>query len=288
MSIQAIERQDAALLNNLGVDSLRRLDFDQAPDLLRDALKEMLSQYQMRLRQSDEPLSSVQCDSTMPSLCDTDQSSNSESEIDGDNIKTHGLLLSTPTFVTLIAPLYETNQMNGHYIYEYLHPHALYLSPTTRVAIPTEVSIAVRSSVILYNLGLLFHLKSIQEGESNVGRDRLQKAMALYYKAKRLLTQSGISPTEVAYSLNDDERIMQLLTDFLHISLLNKLCCVNHQLQQYEAAQSNIRQLVQLIVSLPPSTEDFDDPSIYYMETTKSFFLLNIMSLKCPSMAAAA
>jgi len=297
-----MEQQDTVLLNNLGVDCLRRGDFSQAPDLLRDALKETLLQYQ-RHQQRDRtgpsgpllrvPKSVALSDHSMSSGGSSSEAEESDdtSSMRGPNIaQSAGASTRTPNLAQLVAPIYDIAPAKSHYIYEYFHSQALYL-PLERDVGPVldkEKNAALQACVMLYNLGLLFHLKAIEEGDGPGSKTRLQKAMALYSKANDMLNQASVFPTNGSYSRNHREQSQEHLTDFLFMAILNNISCALHQLNEYDAAHDNLLQLVQLVVSLPPTSSDDVDMNMAFLESTKSNFLLNSMTLTCPDLAAAA
>ena len=280
------QRHDAALLNNLGVESLRRGDFSQAPDLLRNALKETLFLYQQQ-QQSDRP-EAHPCHGSN-ALNDFSSSSTTDDSISNAATLNSQPESTSPSFHQQVAPVFENVPLSEHYINVYLHTQALYLPSDSDYHVgDRERNAAIRASVMLYNLGLLFHLKAVSVGDTHGSRARLQKALTLYEKASDMMLQANVLPTKGSYSFNASSRYQELLSDFLYMSVLNNVSCAHHQLQDYDVAYGNLRKLVQLIVSLPPTAEDNMDSGSALIEATKSNFLLNAMSLRSPNRAAAA
>ena len=135
------------------------------------------------------------------------------------------------------------------------------------------VNMTVTSSIVLFNLALLHHIKGLQESTSRY----LVKAEAFYSRSYQLLVGTGL---ELGGSGNP-------VIDLVSMALLNNAAHVGRELCHSERSQENFRKLMKLAVQV--NTTTYGDSAIStFMEEAKNGFLLNAIVLSDQSRAPAA
>jgi tetratricopeptide (TPR) repeat protein len=137
------------------------------------------------------------------------------------------------------------------------------------------INTTVVSSIIIFNLSIIYHLKGL-EGRS-MGRTRLHKAKSLYQKSHRLLADAGVPLGSTGNPV----------VDMLSMALYNNLAHVSYELQGYDESKAFFQNLIRFALTVLPSK--YGDPQVgLLLDQQKSNFLLNAIILQAPKLAAAA
>lgn len=135
------------------------------------------------------------------------------------------------------------------------------------------IDTTVASSIVLFNLALVHHLKGLNESSSLC----LSKAHSFYFKGYQLLAGTGM---ELGSSGNP-------VVDLLSMALLNNAAQVGRELCYKQISQETFKQLVR--VANQVNAVDYGESSIaVFMEQVKCDFLLNAIVLGDQSLAQAA
>jgi len=135
------------------------------------------------------------------------------------------------------------------------------------------VDLTVASSIVLFNLALIHHIKGLNENSSKY----LFKAESFYCRSYQLLVDTGLT---LGCSCNP-------VIDFLSMALLNNAAQVGRELCHSELSREQFRQLI--VVASQVNSESYGDLSIAtFMEEIKTNFLLNAIVLQDQNVAAAA
>jgi hypothetical protein len=135
------------------------------------------------------------------------------------------------------------------------------------------VDITVTSSIALFNLALIHHIKGLTESSSKY----LIRAESFYCRSYQLLVESGL----------DLGRSGNPVIDFVSMALLNNAAQVGRELCHSELSQEQFRKLLQVATQI--NAASYEEASIaQFMEETKNDFLLNAIVLCDQSRAAAA
>jgi hypothetical protein len=135
------------------------------------------------------------------------------------------------------------------------------------------VDITVASSIILFNLALVHHIKGLTESSSKY----LIRAESFYCRSYQLIVDTGL----------DLGRSGNPVIDFLSMALLNNAAQVGRELCHSELSQEQFRKLLQVATQI--NAASYGEASIaQFMEETKNDFLLNAIVLCDQSRAAAA
>ncbi|CAB9519935.1 expressed unknown protein [Seminavis robusta] len=135
------------------------------------------------------------------------------------------------------------------------------------------VDVTVRSSIVLFNLALIHHIKGLTESNSKY----LIKAESFYIRSHKLLVDTGL----------ELGRCGNPVIDFVSMALLNNAAQVGRELCHSELSQQQFRQLMQIATQI--NAASYGESSIaQFMEETKNDFLLNAIVLCDQSRAAAA
>jgi len=141
------------------------------------------------------------------------------------------------------------------------------------------VNTTIESSIILFNLALVYHVKGL-EGFDNSSLSMLLKARSLYLKAKCLLEEAGIPM--------DQSLGHQPVLDILIMAIHNNLGQSAYHLNEFDDSQSRFRDLSLYASSLKPERFAHDPETKALLEWHKSMFLMNAMTLQPPKLASAA
>ncbi len=147
---------------------------------------------------------------------------------------------------------------------------------TTAYSSDPLVNMTIVSSIILFNLGIVYHLRGLEEGTSESSA-HLIKACSLYQKSQVLLADSGVS------SKSTGNPVIDMLT----MANYNNLAQVFFELSMYDDSRQHFEQLIAFALTIEPSR--YGDVTIAFLvDQQKSNFLLNAMILQAPKIAAAA
>ncbi len=155
--------------------------------------------------------------------------------------------------------------------------HTTPFSMDPRVGAYSEDSLlntSVVSAIILFNLGVLYHLKSM---EGHGSERKLIKARDLYEKSRILLTDAGVS---IAPTGNP-------VVDVLYLAVMNNLAQVSYDLSSYDAARCYAYLLIEFALSIGPVLYS-SMQTAYTMESEKNRFLLMASLRHIPELAPAA
>lgn len=135
------------------------------------------------------------------------------------------------------------------------------------------VDVTVASSIVLFNLALIHHIKGLKESSSRY----LLKAESFYCRSYQLLVDTGL----------DLGRSGNPVIDFISMALLNNAAQVGRELCHSELSREQFQKLLKVATQV--NAASYGDSSIaVFMEETKNDFLLNAIVLCDQSRAAAA
>jgi len=146
----------------------------------------------------------------------------------------------------------------------FIYTQAFFLDTTDNAyACDSYLQTTVVSATILFNIGLIFHIK----GDTR----SLYKARVLYTKSQTLLAQAGLLVTATGHAL----------LDLLILCLYNNLAHTAYECQDYWTCRYSFEALIAYATTVPTQvgTE---------VDWHKSNFLLNAIILHPPQLAAAA
>jgi tetratricopeptide (TPR) repeat protein len=131
------------------------------------------------------------------------------------------------------------------------------------------------SSIIAFNLALVYHRKGIEGHQSLV-----EKARNLYEKCYRLLADTGANKGSTG----------DLLVDLLCMAILNNLAHISFNVSDYLRSTEYSNELIRFALSVAssPSSRMIDTQVSIALDQQKRNFLLNAMILRMPSVASAA
>lgn len=137
------------------------------------------------------------------------------------------------------------------------------------------VNMTIVSSIILFNLGIVYHLRGLEE--NNQSSACLLKACSLYQKSQVLLAGSGVPLNSTGNPV----------IDMLSMAIENNMAHVFFELSMYEDSRQHFDQLIAFALTVVPARYgDFMVGSL--VDQQKSSFLLNAMILHAPKLAPAA
>lgn len=138
------------------------------------------------------------------------------------------------------------------------------------------VNSTVVSSIILFNLALVYHLKGL-EGSDDLCQSRLQSAQSLYSKARTLLDEAGFSAVH-----SSGHPVVDILT----MAIMNNQGQISFYLYDHEQAQKFFDLLVIYCSTVRPHDLQSNDGAL--LEWHMSAFLVNAITLQQPTHASAA
>lgn len=249
--------QVAAELNNLGVQVLDSGDLRRALELFREALRYTMGD--LHPMESAPP-----CNQVFPNFSDCSRSAKDSSSHTAESPYTRQMC-----DLAVSPPL-------GKPCEPFVHTQGINIIPSPNAYSPDVlVNTTILSSIILFNLAIVYHLKGL-ESKSQSG-ERLEKARSLYLKSHVLLGDAGVP---LASTSNP-------VIDMLSMALLNNLAQVLHELSHYEESRQSFDQLIRFALTIVPT--NYGDALIgSIIDQQKSNFLLNAIILHKPKLAAAA
>jgi tetratricopeptide (TPR) repeat protein len=257
--------QLAAELNNLGGAYLEAGQLKKSMELFRDALRYTLCDLQP---QEDGSGKGSFPASPPASLCQYDAPMGKPASL-GE--------ASLPPMTRLSVPASaEYEGVPSPSSVPFVHSHAINVIPSPNAySTDTLVNTTVVSSIVLFNLGIVYHLKGlVGTGEATM---RLAKARSLYHKSQLLLVDAGVPPSSTGNPV----------IDMLCMALYNNLAQVSFEMLSYNDSRSYFEHLIQFALTVVPSR--YGDATIAALvDQQKSNFLLNAIILHAPKLAAAA
>jgi hypothetical protein len=139
------------------------------------------------------------------------------------------------------------------------------------------INATVVSSIILFNLALVYHLKGL-EGSDNISHSRLISAKSLYMKSRALLDEAGFSST-----CSSGLPVVDILT----MAIFNNLGQIAFILVDYEQSQTFFDSLVVFCSTVRPQDHQEDNDGAL-LDLHISAFLVNAITLQQPTHASAA
>lgn len=137
------------------------------------------------------------------------------------------------------------------------------------------VNSAVISTIVIFNLACVYHLKGLRE--KAVNESRLRKAFSLYSKANLLLADAGAITRSTGNAI----------VDMISMSIANNLAQVSFELTNYQESRQHFERLIRFALTVVPTAYG-EGPIGSVVEKQKSNFLLNAIILHAPTLAAAA
>ena len=242
------------LLNNRGVAYLEMGNYAKAFALFRDALRNTMA----NLRETTE---SEAQDEEVPQLSHKDCP---------EVWKNKGM----EAFADLkyLPRLSSYGPVNS----EYLFSEGITLMEEEDAYSPNKlVDVSVASSIVLFNLALIHHLKGLKDNSSKY----LIKAESFYQKSFALLAETGLLLG----------RTGNPVIDFVAMALLNNAAQVGRELCHSEQSKQHFTELLAIALQVnAASYGDCSSPVARFLDKTKMACLLNAMCLSEQTLAAAA
>jgi hypothetical protein len=167
----------------------------------------------------------------------------------------------------------------------FIHSKGINVIPMATAYSPDMlINTVIVSSIVVFNLAIVCHLKGLQQGGGGSGsasvNSRLVKAKSLYERSQQLLADARVP---CHYSLGNP------VTDMLYMASLNNLAQLHYEMAQYSESKRYFDTLVDFSATIVPRIYGNDYYVASLMERTKANFLLNAIILrKEPSLAPAA
>jgi tetratricopeptide (TPR) repeat protein len=247
----------ATQLNNLGVTFLDTGDLYQALNLFRDALMYTVGNMPPPEQEMPPPVAAR----PVPGKPQDDSASPIEQGADQSN-----LIPSSSTRYAWDAPSAS----------QFVHARGINVIASPAAYSPDVfVNSTVVSSIIIFNLAVVYHLKGLEEcGDRSA---RLSKARLLYDKSDLLLKDAGVPLSSTGNPV----------IDMLSMALFNNLAQASFELGSYDESRRCFDNLIMFTSTVVPSS--YDDANIgSLLDQEKSNFLLNAIILHAPKLAPAA
>jgi hypothetical protein len=137
------------------------------------------------------------------------------------------------------------------------------------------VNATIVSSIIIFNLSIIYHLKGLEAGDRSV--HLLDKARSLYQKCHSLIADAGVPLGATGNPV----------IDMLSMALYNNLAHVSFEMDCYGDSRQYFEHLIRFSLTVVP--ESYGDAYVgVLLDQQKSHFLLNAIILQVPKLAAAA
>jgi tetratricopeptide (TPR) repeat protein len=246
-----------AQLNNLGVAFLDAGDLRQALDLFRDALMRTVVGMQATEHEMPPPVSAR----PVPGKPQDDNASPIKQDVDQSN-----LIHSSSARYAWDSPSAS----------QFVHARGInVIASPTAYSPDVFVNSTVVSSIIIFNLGVVYHLEGLEECGNRSAR--LGKARLLYTKSDLLLKDAGVPLSSTGNPV----------IDMLSMALFNNLAQTSFELGSYDESRRCFDKLIMFSITVAPSR--YDDAYIgSLLDQEKSRFLLNAIILHDPKLAPAA
>lgn len=257
MNIHAVSER-----NNLGVAYLEAGDLRRALDHFSEALKLTMGELEPA-----EPVPPSQtclncCAASAPLCC-----VRAEMEASGSDV---------PTFVRPKLPITPVASKLHPSSVPFAYARGINLIPCQAAYSPDPlINTTIVSSIIIFNLSIIYHLKGLEGSSLSVMR--LNKAKSLYQKSHHLLADAGVPLGSTGNPV----------IDMLSMALFNNLAHVSFEMATYEESRRYFDHLIRFALTVVPTR--YGDAYVgTLLEQQKSNFLLNAIILQAPKLAPAA
>ena len=269
----------ATKLNNLGVACLDIGDFGRAMDLFRVALKYTMSDLQlddcerarMEIKQHNAEMK-VDCSVSK----DIDAGATATATA-GGKPNAGGLisLSEVASKIGLFTPVHFAAREVPPSS-QFVHASGINLIASQTAYSPDiVVNATIVSSIIMFNMGVVSHLKGLEQFGNSIAR--LCKARSLYHKSHLLMKDAGVPMGATGNPV----------IDMLSMAIFNNMAQSSFELRSYGESRSYFHELIRFASTVLPS--QYDDAFLYsYLDQQKSIFLLNAIILLPPTAASAA
>lgn len=260
----------AAELNNLGVTCLAAGDLRRALDLFRQALKFTMGEMEPE-DQARAELEVERQNVSMPKL-NVQQSSASADNKNMDTTEQSPMSLLASKVGPINAHLAKQAPPSSQFV----HVRGINLvAAPTAYSQDTLVNTTIVSSIVIFNLAIVYHLKGLEEcGNTDA---RLAKARSLYHKSHLLLQEAGVPGASTGNPV----------IDMLSMALFNNMAQSSFELGGYPESRGYFEQLICFATTVVPSR--YQDAYVFsLLDQQKSNFLLNAIILHAPKIASAA
>ena len=246
--------------NNAGVAFLEAGDLRSALDRFSLALKYTMGDLDPRApADMDQGIDALPDDFRIPSR---KRSESGEPPMTTRHKGGHGVDAKARSLPPVSAPF-----TYGRGINLILHPKAYSPDPL--------VNTTIVSSIIIFNLSIIYHFKGLEA--RNMSDMRLRKAKSLYQKAHNLLRDAGV-PMGATFNP---------VIDMLSMAIFNNLGHITYELQAYQESRRHFDHLIRFALTVVPAR--YGDAYVgSLIDQQKSNFLLNAIILQAPKLAAAA
>lgn len=159
----------------------------------------------------------------------------------------------------------------------FVHEKGIHVIPASYAAYSpySIVNGTIVSCVLIFNLGLVYHLLALRENRHSA--ERFSRAQQLYEKSQILLTSVGVRGVATGNAE----------IDMLSLALLNNLAHVCFERSQFDVSNAYYVYLIQFALSVRPA--DYNNMYIRdFVDRQKSNVLLNAIILRAPIAAASA
>jgi len=137
------------------------------------------------------------------------------------------------------------------------------------------INTTIISSIIIFNLSIIYHLKGLEGNGMCVMR--LRKAKTLYQKSHHLLMDAGVPMSSTGNPV----------IDMLTMALFNNMAHVSYEMGRYDDSRRYFDHLIRFALTVVPAR--YGDAYVgNLLDQQKSNFLLNAIILQAPKLAAAA
>ena len=146
---------------------------------------------------------------------------------------------------------------------------------TTAYSPDPLVNATIVSSIIIFNLSIIYHFKGLEA--RSMSDMQLRKAKSLYQKAHNLLRDAGVPMGATSNPV----------IDMLSMAIFNNLGHITYELQAYQESRQHFDHLIRFALTVVPAR--YGDAYVgSLIDQQKSNFLLNAIILQAPKLAAAA
>jgi hypothetical protein len=160
----------------------------------------------------------------------------------------------------------------------FVHTQGIRLSPhPSAYSSDPLVNTSIVCAIIIFNLGLVCHLRGLEESPHQI--QRLTKARALYNKSHVLISQCNVGLVATANPT----------IDVLAMALFNNMAQSSYELENFAECRSYFNALIRFAFSVTPAIYGpGNEHAGVLLDQYKSNFLLNAIILQPPKIAASA
>lgn len=267
----------AAELNNLGALHLQNGNLRTSLDLFRDALS--LTLLDLEAEQHSSSSSTTTTTTTMACEDQKEQTRMSHPSVCHALSHHHAAASSSPSLSSgACSECDGVPPTSSSSATAFIQSQAINVIPLpTAYSQDPLVNMTIVSSIVLFNLGIVYHLKGL-EGKTCDSSAHLVKSCSLYQKSQVLLADSGV-PMNCCTG--------NPVIDMLSMAISNNLAQVFYELSMYDDSRQHFEHLIAFALTVAPAR--YGDLYIgNLIDEQKSKFLLNALILHAPKLAAAA